>query len=221
MKTLEVRELGFRYRRGGFALRIERFEADAGEAVAVVGASGCGKTTFLHLAAGVLAADAGEVRVAGKELGKLSASRRAAFRLERIGLVFQEFELVEHLSVRENIALPRHLGWRGEGLRERAGELARATGIDHRLDAGPRRLSQGERQRVAICRALATAPRLLLADEPTGNLDPTNKRAALELLLGQAREQECAVVVATHDHDLLGAFDRVVEFGELNREARP
>jgi len=218
MKTLEINHLEFRYRRGDFALRIERFEVGVGEAVALVGASGCGKTTFLHLCAGVLAADSGNVRVTGEDLGNLPAARRAAFRLERIGLVFQEFELVEHLSVRENILLPRHLGWRGEELRERAEDLARATGIADRLAAGPQLLSQGERQRVAICRALATAPRLLLADEPTGSLDPANKRAALELLLGQARERECAVVVATHDHDLLTAFDRVVTFGELNRE---
>ena len=218
MKSLEVSNLAFRYRQGGFAIRVEKFAVEPGETVALVGASGCGKTTFLLLAAGVLKAGQGTVFVGGDDLGGLSQKGRAAFRWQHIGLVFQEFELVESLKVRENIALPHHLGWRGQGWRERGEELAAATGIPHRLDAKPRQLSQGERQRVAICRAMVTEPKLLLADEPTGNLDPQNKEAALALLLDQARQRDCGVVVATHDHALLGAFDRVVDFNDLIQE---
>lgn len=212
---LELRDITFSYPQATFTLRLKYFEAAVGEAVAIVGPSGCGKTTLLQLAAGILTPQSGNVIVGGQSLTGKSASERASFRLHHIGLVFQEFELVEHLTVRDNILLPLHLGLRDQEIRVRCEEMATLTGIAHHLPRSPRKLSQGERQRVAICRALVIAPQLILADEPTGNLDPANKRAALELLIAQARQNRAALVVATHDHDLLPAFDRVFDFSDL------
>lgn len=212
---LELHDIIFSYPQADFVLRLECFEAAAGEAVAIVGPSGCGKTTLLQLAAGILCPQSGKVTIGGKTLTGKSSGERADFRLRNIGLVFQEFELVEHLTVRDNILLPFHLGLPEGETRGRCEKMAELTGIARHLPRSARKLSQGERQRVAICRALAIAPQLILADEPTGNLDPANKRAALDLLIEQSRQNQSALVVATHDHDLLPAFDRVVEFSDL------
>jgi len=212
---LELRDITFSYPQAAFTLCLERFEAAVGESVAIVGPSGCGKTTLLQLAAGILSPQSGNVTVGGQSLTAKSAPERVRFRLHHIGLVFQEFELVEHLTVRDNILLPLHLGLRDPEIRTRCEEMATLTGITHHLPRGARKLSQGERQRVAICRALVIAPQLILADEPTGNLDPANKRAALDLLIDRSRQNRSALVVATHDHDLLPAFDRVVDFSKL------
>jgi len=212
---LELQDITFAYPQSAFTLRFERFEAAAGEAVAIVGPSGCGKTTLLQIAAGILTPQSGMVTIGGQSLTEKSAHARADFRLHHIGLVFQEFELVEHLTVRDNILLPLHLGLRDQEIRTRCEEMATLTGIARHLPRGARKLSQGERQRVAICRALAIAPQLILADEPTGNLDPANKRAALDLLIDRSRQNQSALVVATHDHDLLPAFDRVIDFSDL------
>ncbi len=212
---LELEDITFSYPQTSFTLRLERFQAAAGEAVAIVGPSGCGKTTLLQIAAGILSPKTGKVTVNGQILGEKSAAERIGFRLSHIGLVFQEFELVEHLTVRDNILLPMHLGLEDAEIRNRCEEMAGLTGIARHLPRSARKLSQGERQRVAICRALAIAPKLILADEPTGNLDPANKRAALDLLIDRSRGNSSALVVATHDHDLLPAFDRVINFQDL------
>jgi putative ABC transport system ATP-binding protein len=216
---LELTDISFQYPQSDFALNVPAFAAEDGEAVAIVGPSGCGKTTLLQIAAGILSPLSGNVVVNGGALDGLSRKQRADFRLRHIGLVFQEFEMVEHLSVRDNILLPYHLGLPAGDLKERATELAESMGIARHLAKGPRKLSQGERQRVAICRALVAEPRLILADEPTGNLDPENKRAALDLLIAQAKSRHCPLLVATHDHDLLPAFDRVADFEALNAPA--
>ncbi|MBK1833500.1 ABC transporter ATP-binding protein [Roseibacillus ishigakijimensis] len=213
---LTIASLRFRYPRSDFSLAIEEFSAADGEAVAVVGPSGCGKTTLLQLAGGILTPEQGSVHLGETSLNDLPGPERDQLRLRQIGLVFQEFEMVPHLSVRDNILLPSYLGHPLPKGKERARELAETMGIAPHLGKKPDKLSQGERQRVAICRALVIQPALLLADEPTGNLDPANKRAALDLLIAQARENHCPLVVATHDHDLLPAFDRVVDFAHLN-----
>lgn len=219
---LEVENVEFRYPKSDYALRIDRFGAEGGRATAIVGPSGCGKTTFLNLVAGVLKPSAGRIAVDGTAVSALGPSAAAAFRLSRVGLVFQEFELVEHLTVRDNILLPLHLGLKCDGGRrgalvERARELAEFTGIGHYWTKRPDKLSQGERQRVAICRALSVDPSVILADEPTGNLDPSNKHKVLDLMIDFARKEKRAMVVATHDVELLGAFDEVVQFDELNQ----
>ncbi len=207
--------LRFRYGDAGFALCVDELRAAAGEAVALVGPSGSGKTTLLHLVAGILMPDAGRVRVDGEDLGVLDAAARRAFRVRRIGLVFQEFELLDYLSVLDNVLLPYrvHPALRLDAAaQERARTLAARMGIEDKLGRRPGHLSQGERQRAAVCRALVTQAPLLLADEPTGNLDPVNKGRVLDALFELAVENQTTLLMVTHDHELLSRFDRVVDF---------
>ncbi len=194
-----------------FTLNIDRFSLHAGEACACIGPSGSGKTTLLNLIAGIVTPARGRLSVLGHDLCRAPAAVRRALRLSRVGLVFQEFELLEYLSVRENITLVRRLGrLDASALEARAATLAAAAGINHLLSRLPARLSQGERQRVAVCRALATGPALLLCDEPTGNLDPELGLVVTALLLDQARASGAALLMVTHNHALLPTFDRVV-----------
>ncbi len=214
---LDVAGLRFGYGRAGFALRVDALRVDTGESVALVGPSGSGKTTLLHLVAGILTPDAGQVRVAGEELGALDDAARRAFRVRQIGLVFQEFELLEYLSVADNLLLSYRLASRriDAAVRERAHTLATRLGLDDKLGRRPAQLSQGERQRVAVCRALVTRPPLLLADEPTGNLDSANKERVLDALLELAGEVGTTVLMVTHDRELLRRFARVVDLEEI------
>ena len=216
---LHVKEIEFAYPHSTYRLRIEHFVCKAGQATAIVGPSGCGKTTFLNLAAGILRPTRGSIRVGDIEISSLGKAASATFRLAHIGLIFQEFELVEHLAVGDNILLPLHLGLRSKRstIESEAKRIAEQTGIHGYWKMLPDSLSHGERQRVAICRALSTSPRLVLADEPTGNPDPTNKRKVLDLMIACARERGQALVVATHDVELLKSFDEVVQFEELNQ----
>ncbi len=216
---LEVNDIEFSYPHSTYRLRIEHFVCKAGQATALVGPSGCGKTTFLNLVAGILQPARGSISVDGVEISSMGKAAGAAFRLAHIGLIFQEFELVEHLTVGDNILLPLHLGLRSKRstIKSEAKRIAAQTGVDSYWKILPDNLSHGERQRVAICRALGTGPRLVLADEPTGNLDPTNKRKVLDLMITCARERGQSLVVATHDVELLESFDEVVQFEELNQ----
>ncbi len=215
---LQLTNVRFRYPTERFELRIPELRAEENETMAVVGPSGCGKTTLLRLISGILRPDEGEIRVLATFLPKLSESRVRTFRIRNIGLIFQEFELLDYLNARDNILLPFRLNSTlaetGE-TRERLEKLAEETGIFHLLEARPRQLSQGERQRVAICRALIAEPKLLLADEPTGSLDPENQQRIVDLLTNQAKAHQAALIMVTHDHQLLGNFDRTVDLPEL------
>jgi len=181
---IEIEQLQFRYPRSDFHLQIESLSIEPAEKVAVVGPSGSGKTTLLNLIAGVAKPHSGTIRVGDQTVSALSDAERRDFRAANIGMVFQQFELVEYLNVLDNILLPFSINESlkrehrsSQGRAEQARELAQAVGLDSKLRRRPHQLSQGEQQRVAICRALITTPKLILADEPTGNLDPKNKRA--------------------------------------------
>jgi ABC-type lipoprotein export system ATPase subunit len=190
------------------ALRDVSFAVPRGRRVAVVGRSGSGKSTLLHLAAGIDRPTAGEVLVQGRNLTTLPDGARTRLRRDEIGLVFQFFHLLPHLSVAENVALPALIA--GEGAREfapRVRTLLGRVGLAERADDPVERLSGGEQQRVAICRALLRRPGLLLADEPTGNLDDQTGRAVLDLMLAVAREQESTLVYVTHSRDLAALAD--------------
>jgi putative ABC transport system ATP-binding protein len=209
-----LEEVRFRYPEGEFALGVPALRVAGGERVAIVGPSGSGKTTLLHLVAGIVRPQQGRVSVAGTEVSGLEDRARRAFRVGRIGLVFQEFELLEYLTVLENVLLPYRLNPAlalDAAARERAEDLARRLGIGHVLGRHPRRLSQGERQRAAVCRALVTRPPLLLADEPTGNLDPPNKDRVLAALFEICQEQGATLLTVTHDRDLVPRFDRSID----------
>ena len=218
---IRITDLEFRYPGSDFRLAVPRFEVAPGETVALIGASGSGKTTLLSLAAGILAPAAGRVETSGTALAELDDRARRSFRLRRVGLVFQAFELLAHLDVLDNILLPCRLGpavpmeprWR-----QRAEQLAAAVGLGGMISRNVRLLSQGERQRVAICRAMLLEPPLLLADEPTGNLDPVTSAEVLDLLFEQVAASGTTLVTVTHDHDLLPRFSRVVDMKAFHGE---
>ena len=212
---VRIEGLRFRYPNGGFELDVPRLEVARGDHVAIVGPSGSGKTTLLHLIAGIETPQRGRVHSVGTAVHTLGDAARRGFRIQRVGLVFQEFELVDHLSVLDNVLLAYrvHPALRLDAaVRARAEEIAAELGLGDRLGRRATRLSQGERQRVAVCRALVTEPELLLADEPTGNLDPGNKERVVELLLENAEARGATLVVVTHDHSLLPRFARTVDF---------
>ena len=219
---IQIADLEFRYGEGDFALLVPDLLVERGEKVAVIGPSGSGKTTLLNLIAGITAPQRGRVLTKGVEVTALDDARRRAFRIRNIGLVFQEFELLEHLSVLDNVLLPYRINpsLRLEPpVRQRAVELARMVGVADKLGRFAHRLSQGEKQRAAVCRALIAEPELLLADEPTGNLDPTNKGRVLDILFDYAAERGATILTVTHDHDLLGRFGRVIDFKEFHSSA--
>lgn len=214
----KVREAGFSYGDEGFRLFVPKFDLSSGERVALIGPSGSGKTTFLHLLAGILVPREGLVQVGEKELSRLDDFTRRAFRISKLGLVFQDFRLIEYLNARENMLLPYRLGAElrlKESVLDRMRILAERLRVSGLLDSPVKRLSQGERQRVAIGRALLVRPGMILADEPTGNLDPSGKQRIMDLLFDQALELEATLIVVTHDHALLDRFDRVVDFDRI------
>ena len=195
----------------------------AGEFVVLLGRSGSGKSTLLNLISGIDLPSRGTVRVAGQELGALSEHARTLLRRERIGFIFQAFNLLPTLTVEENILLPLELtGRTGEASRGRVRELLETVGLGNRAASFPDRLSGGEQQRVAVARALAHAPPLLLADEPTGNLDEDTGRRVLDLLEGLTRQNGACALVVTHDPGLVSRADRVLvlEHGALRERSR-
>ena len=215
----KVRDVDFTYGEEGFRLRIPKLDLESGERVAFVGPSGSGKTTLLHLLAGILIPRSGLVRVGDFELNRLDDAARRAFRISKIGFVFQDFRLIEYLNVRENALLPYRLNPSlrlDESVGKRLSLLAEQLQLEDELDLPIDELSQGERQRAAIARALLARPGMILADEPTGNLDPANKTRILDLLFSHTEESESTLVMVTHDHALLDRFDRVIDFANFH-----
>lgn len=211
----------FSYPGGEFALSVPELSVEAGETIAVVGPSGSGKSTLLNLVAGVLRPGTGRVLVGDTEVSALAEAASRSFRARSIGFVFQDFGLLDYLSAEDNILHPCRLcsSLRLDAeVRSRARRLAGRLGVAERLHRRPGALSQGERQRVAICRALLPAPTLILADEATGNLDPANKQVILDLLFEAVAADGTTLVAVTHDHELLSRFDRVIDFLDFTED---
>eukprot|EP00913_Durusdinium_trenchii_P006335 g5947.t1 len=204
--------LRYTYPTGGrdrFSLKLDGIEIAPGQDTACIGPSGCGKSTLLRLLTGILVPDRGSVTLAGEAISAASESRRRALRVSRVGMVFQQFALLEYLSAMDNILVPYRVSGAlrlDREVRDRARSLAGELGIGALLKRKPARLSQGERQRVAVCRALVTRPGLIVCDEPTGNLDPARSRATVELIVREARASGATVLLVTHDHGLLDGF---------------
>ena len=217
-----VKGLGKSVRLGQESLTILEgidLQVNSGETVALVGASGSGKSTLLGLLAGLDLPSQGDIEILGKSLGELDEEGRARLRAEQIGFVFQSFLLLPTMTALENVMLPAEL--RGErDCEPRARELLGAVGLGERLHHLPPRLSGGEQQRVAIARAFMTRPSLLLADEPTGNLDSKTGEKVIELLFELNRKHGTTLVVVTHDHQLAERCQRqlVMTAGRLDRE---
>jgi ABC-type lipoprotein export system ATPase subunit len=196
---------------------VPRFSLEPGEQVAVRGASGSGKTTFLNLIAGILQPDSGKILLDGNEMSALSESGRDRVRSKTVGYVFQNFNLLQGYTALENVMLGMLFGPGVDAKHARA--LLERVGLSHRMDYRPGQLSIGQQQRVAVARALANRPKLVLADEPTGNLDQRHAGEALALIRGVCRENGAALLLVSHDPAILAAFDRSEDLGDLNRAA--
>ncbi|XZE18377.1 ABC transporter ATP-binding protein [Pirellulaceae bacterium SH449] len=211
---ISVRNLKHQYSEGGFVLSIPTLTIPDGDSVALIGPSGSGKSTLLNLIAGTIACQQGEIEVNEVRVDRLTDSAKRRFRVRDIGFVFQELELIEHLTIRENILLPLLINRSAHAAGDynaKCETLATQVGLSDKLNRRPKQLSTGEKQRVALCRALVTSPKLILADEPTGSLDPHTTRVILDLLLAQSKETGATLLVVTHDHTQLERFSRVID----------
>lgn len=197
-------------------LDIGRFEAGAGEQLVLVGRSGSGKTTLLNVIAGISKPDAGMVRISGVEITRLPEAGRDRFRAENVGLVFQTFNLLPGFSALENVVLGMTFSRRRTNL-ARARQLLQRVGLGHRMHHKPHALSVGEQQRVAVARALANQPKLLLADEPTANVDPANQQQVIDLIRTSCRQEGVTLVLVTHAQEVAQQFQRVDRLEKINR----
>lgn len=212
---LHASDLCFSYARDGFMLRVPELRVKAGETVGIGGPSGTGKTTLLKLLCGILTPDSGNVILDKEDLPRLPPSARRAVRLSRCGLVFQDFALLDYLTVEQNVLLPLRLtGRRTEEHVVQARQMAGGLDIGKHWQKLTCELSQGERQRVAIARALVHRPKVVLADEPTSSLDAGRKLLAMTMLTQYAREADAALLMVTHDTELFTQLDRVVNVEE-------
>jgi ABC-type lipoprotein export system ATPase subunit len=197
---------------------VPRFELAENAQVALAGESGSGKTTLLNLIAGIVAPDSGSIKLGGREISDLAEGERDRLRADNIGYIFQTFNLLPGYTCLENVLLGMSFG---PGADDRfAQQLLKRVGLGDRLHHYPRQLSTGQQQRVAVARALANRPRLVLADEPTGNLDHVNAREALTLIREACRENKAALLLVSHDRETLAGFESVVQLTEINLAAR-
>jgi putative ABC transport system ATP-binding protein len=197
-------------------LDIAEFRAAAGEQMVLQGKSGSGKTTLLHIIAGISRPDSGTVHIDGFDITRLPESVRDRFRADKLGYVFQTFNLLAPFSALENVMLGMTFGQGGADA-NRARSLLERVGLGHRLTHKPGMLSVGEQQRVAVARALANRPKVLLADEPTANVDAAHQQQIIDLLRETCREENVTLVIVTHTPEVARQFERVEKLEELNR----
>ncbi len=213
---LHVSDLRFAYSAEGFRVHVPQLELAAGKALALAGPSGAGKSTLLRLLTGLLTPTAGKVSLGDAQMETMTHEARRAFRLQHIGLVFQDFALLDYLTVTENILLPHQFrGTADAAVRTKMLDLTQRLHIDRYLDKRVSHLSQGERQRVAVARALVHEPQFVFADEPTASLDPARGRIVVDMLLEDTRRRGACLVMVTHDPNLLPLFDQTVRMEDL------
>ena len=215
---INLKSLTFHYPIGEFHLNISDLAIQKGEKVALIGPSGSGKTTLLNLVAGIIIPTKGTVQIGSISVSELSDEKRRDFRITKIGFVFQDFELLDYLDVMDNILHPyriTHALKLDKDVHARSKTLATQMGIVDKLKRYPNDLSHGEKQRAAICRALLPNPKLILADEATGNLDPANKTLILDLLFKSVEDHNATLLAVTHDYELLNRFDRTIDFKDF------
>ena len=197
-------------------LDIPLWRVKEGDRVAIFGPSGSGKSTFLHTLAGLLPVTNGRISVCGQSLEAMTEAQRDIFRAQHIGLIFQNFNLLQGFTAVENVLVGMTFSPHKADIEE-AKHLLNEVGLSHRLKYHPSQMSSGEQQRVAVARALANRPKLLLADEPTASLHPLNKEDVLRLLLDMCDRHGCTLVLVTHEREVIALFEKTVTFLELNR----
>ena len=197
-------------------LDIPRWDVKEGDRVAIFGPSGSGKSTLLNALSGLLPVTSGKIIICGQSLESMSESQRDSFRARYIGVIFQNFNLLQGFSALENVLVGMAFSPRKPDRKE-AKHLLNEVGLSHRLNYHPSQLSSGEQQRVAVARALANRPKLLLADEPTASLHPVNKEDVLRLLQDMCDRHGCTLVLVTHEQEVISLFQNTVTFLELNR----
>ena len=219
---LEISNLTKNYRspEGGLqrVLDVPEFTLEEGQQLALRGASGTGKTTFLNCIAGILRPDEGVIRLDGQDMADVSESRRDWLRAQNIGYIFQTFNLLQGYTCVENVVLGMSFG-RGANW-DVAGKLLKRVGLGDRLSHRPSQLSVGQQQRVAVARALANQPKLVLADEPTGNLDPQNAKESMQLIREVCEENEATLLLVSHDQTVLDQFEECLDLAAINHAAK-
>ena len=222
MPLLKIQQLIKRFTApGGEAhtvLDVPEFTLDAGQHVALRGASGTGKTTFLNCIAGILRPDQGDIELAGQNIAVASEGHRDQLRARHIGYIFQTFNLLQGYTCLENVLLG--MSFSGQAKIQAAAAILKRVGLSDRMDYRPSELSVGQQQRVAVARALANRPLLVLADEPTGNLDPQNAREALQLIREVCKENQAALLLVSHDQAVLDQFEDSLDLAEINQAAK-
>lgn len=214
---LQIRDLHFQYPASDFKMEISDIKITQGSKIAISGKSGSGKTTLIHLISGILKPQSGEILFYDKSITDMNDKEIRKHRISNIGFIFQEFELLEYLNVMDNLILPYKINKSlvlDAEIKDKAKEIANRIGIGNKLDQHPKQLSGGERQRLAIARALITSPPLIIADEPTGNLDEKTSNIVMDEITDQVSYTNSTLIMISHNNELISSFDEIIDIQE-------
>ena len=214
---LQIRDLHFQYPASDFKIEISDIKITQGSKIAISGKSGSGKTTLIHLISGILKPQSGEILFYDKSITDMNDKEIRKHRISNIGFIFQEFELLDYLNVMDNLVLPYKINKSlslEEEIKDKAKEIANRIGIGNKLDQHPKQLSGGERQRLAIARALITSPPLIIADEPTGNLDEKTSNIVMDEITDQVSYTNSTLIMISHNNELISSFDETFDIQE-------
>lgn len=214
---LQISDLHFQYPASDFKIEVSDIKITQGSKIAISGKSGSGKTTLIHLISGILKPQSGEILFFDKSITDMNDNDIRKHRISNIGFIFQEFELLDYLNVMDNLVLPYKINKSlslDEEIKEKAKEIANRIGIGNKLDQHPKQLSGGERQRLAIARALITSPPLIIADEPTGNLDDKTSNIVMDEITDQVSYTNSTLIMISHNNELISSFDEIIDIQE-------
>ena len=214
---LQIRDLHFQYPASDFKIEISNIKITQGSKIAISGKSGSGKTTLIHLISGILKPQSGEILFFDESITDMNDNDIRKHRISNIGFIFQEFELLDYLNVMDNLVLPYKINKSlslDEEIKDKAKEIANRIGIGNKLDQHPKQLSGGERQRLAIARALITSPPLIIADEPTGNLDDKTSNIVMDEITDQVSYTNSTLIMISHNNELISSFDEIIDIQE-------
>ena len=214
---LQISDLHFQYPASDFKIEVSDIKITQGSKIAISGKSGSGKTTLIHLISGILKPQSGEILFFDKSITDMNENDIRKHRISNIGFIFQEFELLDYLNVVDNLVLPYKINKSlslDEEIKDKAKEIANRIGIGNKLDQHPKQLSGGERQRLAIARALITSPPLIIADEPTGNLDDKTSNIVMDEITDQVSYTNSTLIMISHNNELISSFDEIIDIQE-------